>query len=120
MFSKVFGGPRLSKTGSEDPRRLPRSYLGLLRAILSHLWGMLGPGVSKIAPAALDRAPGPQYWILLGSNLGTELAEFFSFVGPIFWTRFWTLFRWFMEPFWGDFLGPDQPKRVQHESQEAN
>ena len=73
-FLKAFGGPRPSKTGSEDPRRLPRSYLRLLRAILSHLWGMLGPGASKIAPAALDRAPGPRYWILLGSNLGTEIS----------------------------------------------
>ena len=68
ICKKVFGGPRPSKTGSEDPRRLPRSYLGLLRAILSHLWGMLGPGASKIAPAALDCVPGPRYWILLGSN----------------------------------------------------
>jgi len=30
---KVFGAPRPSKTASEDPRSVPRSYLGLFGAI---------------------------------------------------------------------------------------
>ena len=40
-FFMVFGGPRPSKTASEDPRRVPRGYLGLLGAILSHLGTIL-------------------------------------------------------------------------------
>ena len=40
-FSKVFGGPRPSKTASEVPRRLPRGYLGLLGAISNHLGAIL-------------------------------------------------------------------------------
>ena len=40
-FSKVFGGPRPSKTASEVPRRLPRDYLGLFGAISNHLGAIL-------------------------------------------------------------------------------
>ena len=43
LFFKVFGGPRPSKTSSKDPKSLPRGYLGLLEAILSHLGSVLGP-----------------------------------------------------------------------------
>ena len=38
LFFNILGGPRPSKTASEDPKRLSRGYLGLLGAILS-----LGP-----------------------------------------------------------------------------
>jgi len=50
-FFKVFGGPRPSKTASEDPKRLPRGYLGLLEAILSHLGAILKTRDFKRAPA---------------------------------------------------------------------
>jgi len=53
-FFKVFGGPRPSKTASEDPRRVPRGYLGLLGAILSHLGAILETRAFKIAPASWD------------------------------------------------------------------
>ena len=55
-FFKVFGGPRPSKTASKDPKRLPRGYLGLLEAILSHLGAILKTRAFKIAPASWDRA----------------------------------------------------------------
>ena len=67
------GGPRRSKTASEDTRRLPRGYLGLLRAILSHLGGMLSPRASKITSAACDRALGSPAWVLSGSIWGPIL-----------------------------------------------
>ena len=68
-----FGGPRRSKTASEDARRLPRGYLGLLRAILSHFGSMLSPRASKITPAACDRALGSLSWVLSGSIWGPIL-----------------------------------------------
>ena len=40
-FFKVFGGPRPCKTASEDPRRLPKGYLGPLGAMSSHLGATL-------------------------------------------------------------------------------
>ena len=55
-FCKVFGVPRPSKTASKDPRRLPRGYLGLLGAILSHLGAILETRAFKIAPASWDCA----------------------------------------------------------------
>ena len=55
VFSN-FGGPRPSKTASKDPKRLPRGYLGLLEAILSHLGAILKTRAFKIAPASWDRA----------------------------------------------------------------
>ena len=51
MFFKVFGAPRPSKAASDDPRRLPKGYLGLLGAILSHLGAILEARAFKIAPA---------------------------------------------------------------------
>ena len=72
-FFIFLGGPRRSKTASEDARRLPRGYLGLLRAILSHLGGMLSPRASKITPAACDRALGSPSWVLSGSIWGPIL-----------------------------------------------
>ena len=53
---QVFGGPRPSKTVSEDPRRLPRGYLGLLWDILSHLGAILETRAFKIAPVGFARA----------------------------------------------------------------
>jgi hypothetical protein len=44
-FFKVFGGPRPSKTASEDPRSLPRGYLGPFGDILSHLGAILATRV---------------------------------------------------------------------------
>ena len=67
------GGPRCSKTASEDARRFPRGYLGVLRAILSLLGGMLSPRASKIVPAACDRALGSPSWVLSGSIRGSIL-----------------------------------------------
>ena len=72
-FFNAFGDPRRSKTASEDARRLPRGYLGLLRAILSHLGGMLSPRASKITPSACDRALGSPSWVLSGSIWGPIL-----------------------------------------------
>ena len=51
-FFQVFGGPRPSKTAYKDPKRLPRGYLGLLEAILSHLGAILKTRAFKIAPAS--------------------------------------------------------------------
>ena len=51
LFFKAFGGPRPSKTASEDPRRVPRGYLGLLGAILTHLGTILEITAFKIAQA---------------------------------------------------------------------
>ena len=51
LFFKVFGGPGPSKTAPEDPRRLPRRYLGLLGSILSHLGAILEITAFKIAQA---------------------------------------------------------------------
>ena len=56
-FLQVFGGPRPSKTAFEDPKRLPRGYLGLHGAILSHLepsWSHLG---AILETRASQRAP---------------------------------------------------------------
>ena len=51
-FFQVFGGPRPSKTASKDQKMLPRGYLGLLEAILSHLGAILETRAFKIAPAS--------------------------------------------------------------------
>jgi hypothetical protein len=40
-FFNFFGGPRSSKTASEDPRSFPGGYLGPLGAIFSHLGTIL-------------------------------------------------------------------------------
>ena len=40
-FFKVFGGSNAFQDSSEDPRNLPRGYLGLLGAVLSHLGAIL-------------------------------------------------------------------------------
>ena len=87
-FFLVFGGPRPSKTASKDPKRLPRGYLGLLEAILSHLGAILKTRAFKRAPAGWDRAaPFPKYPIL----------------GP-FWGVFWDQI--------GPRRGQDEPKRA--------
>jgi len=64
-FFKVFGGPRPSKTASEDPRRVPRGYLGLFEAILGHLGAILGTRAFQRAPAlsACRDAPNSQVQI---------------------------------------------------------
>ena len=54
-----FGDPRPSKIASKDPKRLPRGYLGLLEAILSHLGAILKTRAFKRAPAGWDRAAPP-------------------------------------------------------------
>ena len=58
-FFQVFGGPRPSKTAFKDPNRLPKGYLGLLEAILSHLGAILKTRAFKRAPAGWDRQIGP-------------------------------------------------------------
>ena len=83
-FFNVFGGPRPSKTASEDPRRLPRGYLGLLGAILSHLGAILKTRACKIAPAGFACAPGSPSCSILGSILGPEIGPFLVILGVIF------------------------------------
>ena len=60
-FFKVFGGPRPSKTASKEPKSLPRGYLGLLEAILSHLGAILKTRAFKRAPAGSACAAGPRF-----------------------------------------------------------
>ena len=118
-FFKVLGCPRPSKTASKDPRRLPRGYLGLLGAILTHLGTILKTRAFKRAPAGFARAaPSPRSPIL-GSVLGPKIGLKFTFLGVVFWTIFWTTFGQFLGPFWGpfwDLIGPrrgqDEPKRL--------
>ena len=80
-FSKVFGGPRPSKTATEDPRRLPRGYLGLLGDILSHLGAILETRAFKIAPSRFARDPAQPFWPILGSISGPKLGNFFVILG---------------------------------------
>ena len=96
-----------------DPRRLPRSYLGLFGDVLSHLGAILETRAFKIAPASWDRwRPSPRLTIL-GSILGPNLGLNFTFLGGIFWTSFWTILGSLWGPFW-DQIGPrrgqDEPK----------
>ena len=72
-FLKVFGGPRPSKTASEDPRRLPRGYLGLFGDVLSHLGAILETRAFKIAPAGWDRCRVPPSCPILGSILESKI-----------------------------------------------
>ena len=102
-FFKVFGGPRPSKTASEDPRRLPRGYLGLLGAILSHLGAILKTRACKIAPAKNRCGGGPPSCSILGPILGPEIGAFLVILGVIFWISFGTLFGLLSGPFWGQF-----------------
>ena len=70
LFFKVFGGPRPSRTASEDPRRLPRGYLGLLGAILSHLGAILGilnHLRAILAPSCARRVP-EEAWVNVWRN----------------------------------------------------
>ena len=83
-FFNVFGGPRTSKTASEDPRRLPRGYLGLLGAILSHLGAILKTRAIKIAPAKNRCEGGSPSCSILGSILGPEIGPFLVILGAIF------------------------------------
>ena len=83
-FFKVFGGPRPSKTASKDPKKLPRRYLGLLEAILSHLGAILKTRAFKRAPAGCARAPPSPSWIILGPILGPKIGLEFMFLGVIF------------------------------------
>ena len=119
LFFVVFGGPRPSKTASKDPKSLPRGYLGLLEAILSHLGAILKTRAVKIAPASWDCSGAPPRWSILGSILGPKIGLKFTFLGVVFWTTFWTTFGQFWGPFWGPFwdqIGPrrgqDEPKRT--------
>ena len=67
MFFLVFGGPRPSKTASKDPKRLPRGYLGLLEAILSHVLGaILKTRAFKRAPAGFAHGAASPKWPILG------------------------------------------------------
>ena len=84
-FFKVFGGPRPSKTASKDPKSLPRGYLGLLEAILSHLGAILEIRAFKIAPVIWDcewwhgfrpmMAHLESIWSHLGSHFGTKAGQ---------------------------------------------
>ena len=123
LFFKVFGGPRPSKTASEDPRKVPRGYLGLLEAILSHLGAILETRAFKVAPSRFACAPPPASWPILGSILGLKIGKKMFICGVIFWTSFWTLFGSLFGPLWGLFfgpiLGPDWPKKGQDEQNMA-
>ena len=118
-FSRFLGGPRLSKTASEDPRRVPRGYLGLLGAILSHLGAILETRAFKIAPAGWDRCPCSPPWTILGSILGPKISLIFTFSGVIFGISFWTIFGPLWGPFWGPFWGQIGPRRGQDEPKRA-
>ena len=119
LFFKVFGGPRPSKTASKDPKRLPRGYLGLLEAILSHLGAILKTRAFKRAPAGWDRGgPSPKLPIL-GFILGPKIVLKFTFLGVVFWTTFWTTFGQFWGPFWGPFWDQIGPRRGQDEPKRA-
>ena len=100
-FSKVFGGPRLSKTASKDSRRLPRGYLGFLRAILSHLGAILKTRAFKRAPAGCNRwGPSPS-WQILGSISEPKMGLSLNF-----WGSFWgQVFGQFLDNFGGSFGG---------------
>ena len=95
VFFKVFGGPRSSKTSYKDPKRLPRGYLGLLEAILSHLGAILKTRAFKRAPVGSARATPSPRWPILG--------------------RFGTIWGLIL----GAILGPNRPKRSQNEPKRA-
>ena len=103
-FFKVFESPRPPKTAYEEPRRLPRGYLGLLGAILSHLGTILETRASKIAPAGFACAWTSPFWAILGPILGPEISLFFIFWGVVFWTSFLQFWEHLLEPVWGPFL----------------
>ena len=118
-FFQVFGGPRPSKTAYKDPKRLPRGYLGLLEAILSHLGAILETRAFKIAPASCARGGAPPKLPILGPILGLKIGFKIVFLGVVFLTIFWTFFGPLLGPFWGlfwDQIGPrrsqDKPKRA--------
>ena len=96
---KVFGIPRPSKTAYEDPRRLPRGYLGLLGAILSHLGTILETRAFQKAPAGFNCCWGSPRLPILGSILGPKIVLKSIFLGVIVWTSFWQFFV----NFWGHF-----------------
>ena len=104
FFLNVFGGPRPSKTASKDPKRLPRGYLGLLEAILSHLGAILKTRAFKRAPAGSACAAPPPKLPILGPILGPKIGLKFTFLGVVFWTTFWITFGPFWGPFWGPFF----------------
>ena len=88
MFFYVFGGPEPSKTASEDPRRLPRGYLGLLEAILSHLGAILEIRVFEKAPASWAREWRLPSWLILEPILGPKIGHFLLIWGVFFGASF--------------------------------
>ena len=116
MVFKVFGGPRPSKTASEDPGRVPRGYVRLFGGGLSHLGAILETRAFKIAPASWDCCRGSPRWPILGSISGSKIGLFLWFSGVIFWTSFDTIFGYFgsvvvfvdrhLNTFWSPFWGP--------------
>ena len=119
LFFKVFGGPRPSKTASEDPRRLPRGYLGFLGAILSHLGAILETRAFKIAPARFARAPAPPSWAILVCISGPKIGSFLVILGVILLDQFLNMFRITFGAILGPTLGPDRPKRGQDRPKRA-
>ena len=89
-FSLGFWGPRPSKTASQDPRKLPRRYLGLLRAILSHLGGHVGTKSFQDSSGSLGPCPRPTILEVFGVQFGGQNSLFVS----ICWGRF-------LDPFLG-------------------
>ena len=88
-FGNHFGAKKCSKIRPGTlPRTLPRSYLGLLRAILSHLGAILETRAFKIAPARFARDPMSPSLPILGSILGPQIGIFFVIFGGIFRTSF--------------------------------
>ena len=118
-FFKVFGGPRLSKTASKDPKRLPRDYLGLLEAILSHLGAILKTRAFKIAPASCARGGAPPFWPILGSILGPKIGLNNFLGGGRFLDHFLDHFLTFLGAILGTILGPDRPKKGPRWDQEG-
>ena len=78
----MFLGVQGSKTSSEDSRRLPRGYLGLLGAILSHLGTILAIRVFKIASAGWDRAWAYCFFSIFGPMLEPKIGTTFF----LFWS----------------------------------
>ena len=93
-FFKVFGGPRPSKTASKDPKSLPRGYLGLLEAILSHLGAILKTRAFKRAPAGSAHCRRPPKFLFLGSILGPKIGMQWCFGSLRCSLRVWFGMRW--------------------------
>ena len=105
-----FWGSRPSKTASEDPRRVPRGYLGLLGDILSHLEpsGFLGLWLLIAILAHFGVHFGAQNWLNFHIFGGHFLDQFLD--------HFWATLGAILEAIWG----PDRPKKGPRWAQESH